>query len=158
MNGRTAITSTTWTIVLHAYASIGGVTRATSTEPLRLKVDEPWITAKLPRTRIELGKTGEFPIEFERKRDFDGTVRVELVRLPKGLEYEVPAIPGDDGPVVIALRANEETRTGRHRSIYARLTIETAAGTLTTTAGGGEVRVDKPLPPELRGDPEGGNR
>jgi len=139
-------------IVLSASYASGSVRRAIGSDVLQLDVQEPWITAKLPRAKTEQGQQATFPVELERKRAFDGEVRVELGRIPKGVTYEVPPIAADTTELPIALTTAKDTRPGRHRSIYMRLIVSTADGVVTHTVGGGELRVDRPLPPELRGD------
>ena len=81
-------------------------------------------------------------------------MKLELGRMPKGVTYEVPPIGADTTEVRIQLTAAKDARPGRHRSIYARLTLSTPDGVISHAAGSGEVRVDRPLPPELRGDPD----
>ena len=51
----------------------------------------------------------------------------------------------------VALRAAADARPGRHRSIYARLVITTQQGVIVHSAGSGEIRVDRPLPPDPGG-------
>lgn len=167
-NSRAALGS--WPIVLTASAASGNVTRATSTDAMVFEVQEPWITAKLPRARIEQGAAGTFEVALERKREFDGEVTAELGRVPRGVTVAIPDITapeaaapegaapeGAAGPdtLPIALRAAADARPGRHRSIYLRLRIETPAGVIDHTVGGGELRVDEPLPRDLRA---GGSR
>jgi hypothetical protein len=78
-------------------------------------------------------------------------VTLELGRVPKGVTYEVPAITAETTELGIALTAAPDARPGRHRSIYARLKITTPAGVIVHAAGSGEIRVDRPLPPDLGG-------
>ena len=142
-------------IVLVATFSSGRVTKAVSSAPLTLDVQEPWITAKLPRAQMEQGQQGTFAVELERKREFVGDVQVELGRMPKGVTYEVPTIGADTAELPIALTAAEDAAPGRHRSIFLRLIVTTPDGVVSHAVGGGELRVDRPLPPELRGDKQG---
>lgn len=139
--------------VLSASYASGSVRRAASSEVLQLDVQEPWITAKLPRAKMEQGQQATFEVELERKRSFDGQVRVELGRMPKGVQYEVPPITAQMAELPIALTAAKDARTGRHRSIYMRLIVTTPDGEVSHAVGGGEIRVDRPLPKELRSAP-----
>jgi hypothetical protein len=138
-------------IVLSASYASGSVRRAVSSDVLQLDVQEPWITAKLPRAKMEQGQQGTFAVELERKREFDGEVSVEIGRLPKGVAYEVPSIAKATTDLPIALTAAADAAPGRHRSIYLLLHVTTPDGVVSHTVGGGELRVDRPLPPELRG-------
>jgi hypothetical protein len=144
-------------VVLSASYAAGNVRRAVSTAPFFLDVQEPWITAKLPRAKMEQGQATTFAVELERKREFAGEVKVELGRMPKGVAYEAPAITKETTELPIALKAAEDARVGRHRSIYLRLVLTTPDGVISHAVGGGEIRVDRPLPPELRGDAAAGS-
>lgn len=151
-NSRAAIVKAP--IVLSASYASGRVSRAVSSEVFELDVQQPWITAKVPRAKLEQGQQATFIVELERNHACEGEVKLELGRMPKGVTYEVPPIGADTTEVRIQLTAAKDARPGRHRSIYARLTLSTPDGVISHAAGSGEVRVDRPLPPELRGDPD----
>lgn len=146
-----------WPLVLIAYARVDGVTRVVSTPLFELAVEEPWITARLSRARMEQGAATHMEIELKRNREFEAEVVGELGRVPKGVEAEVPAIAPDTEVLDVGLQASADAQVGRHRSVYLRLRIKTADGDIVHTVGGGEVRVDRPLPEKLRqaGDPSG---
>ncbi len=152
LNANSGATVARAPVVLSASYAAGSVRRAVSSEPFYLDVQEPWITAKLPRAKMEQGQKATFAIELERKREFEGKVEVELGRMPKGVAYEAPAIAADTTELPIALTAAADAHVGRHRSIYLRLILTTPHGVISHAVGGGELRVDRPLPPELRGD------
>jgi hypothetical protein len=136
----------TWPIVLVASTVLDGVTCTVSTQVIMLEVSEPWITAKLPRTRLEQGQSGTYVIELEHKRSFEGKVTAELGRIPKGISCKIPEIESATTELPILLTAADNAGPGRHRYIYIRLQIETKDGVITHTAGSGEIRIDKPLP------------
>lgn len=135
-----------WPIVLTATAVVGGVARTTTTDALRVAVEEPWITAKLPRAAVEQGAEATFEVELAAAREFDGTVTAELGRVPRGVAVAVPAIEAHTAKLPIRLTAAADAPVGRHTGIYVRLTIATPAGVITHTDDGGELRVDAPLP------------
>lgn len=137
-----------WPIVLRASASIGGVVQTISTDVLTLKVEQPWITGKLPRTRIEQGSEATFEVALEHKHKWLGKVTIELGRIPKGVSYTTPPITDGTSKLPITLRAAKNARRGRQRSIYMRIKIATKNGVITHTVGGGELRVDRPTPAE----------
>ena len=69
-----------------------------------------------------------------------------LGRIPKGVTYEVPKIEGTATTLTVPIQAATDAPTGRHRSIYIQLMIDTGEGVVTHTIGSGEIRVDAPLP------------
>ncbi|MCK5941143.1 MAG: PPC domain-containing protein [Planctomycetes bacterium] len=151
LNGNSSAALGAVPFVLSASYVTGSVRRAVSTDVLTLDVQEPWITAKLPRAQMEQGQPATFAVQLERKREFAGEVRVELGRIPKGVTYTVPKIAADTVDLPIALQASETARPGRHRSIYMRLIIATEHGEIRHAVGGGEIRVDRPLPKDPGG-------
>ena len=152
LNANSRATIAVAPVVLSASYASGRVTRAVSSEVFDLDVQQPWITAKVPRAKLEQGQQATFVIELERNHAYEGEVTLELGRMPKGVTYEVPPIGAETTEVQVALTAAKDARPGRHRSIYARLILTTPDGVIRHSAGSGEVRVDRPLPPELRGD------
>ncbi len=151
LNANSRATVAPAAVVLSASYASGRVRRAVSSEVFELDVQQPWITAKLPRAKMEQGQGTTFAVELERSRAFEGEVTLELGRVPKGVTYEVPAITAETAELPVALRAAVDARPGRHRSIYARLVITTQQGVIVHSAGSGEIRVDRPLPPDPGG-------
>lgn len=134
-----------WPTVLVASSVIDGVTCTISTKIFQLPVQEPWVTATVPRARIEQGHKGKLDVVLDHKREFAGKVTAVLGRIPKGITYKIPAIqPGMD-KLPIDIDVAKATRPGRHRSIYIQLKITTKEGVITHSAGSGEIRVDQPL-------------
>lgn len=138
-------------VVLSASYASGRVSRAVSSDVFELDVQQPWITAKVPRAKLEQGQQATFVVELERNHAYEGEVKLELGRVPKGVTYEVPPISADATEVPVQLTAAKDARPGRHRSIYARLTLTTPDGVIVHSAGSGEIRVDRPLPPDVGG-------
>ena len=152
----------TWSIVLTATATIGGVTRTICTSALPFRIEEPWLTAKLGSAQMDQGQAAGLPITFTKRVGFEGEVQLELGRVPRGVVAELPAVAADTAEAKISLRASEDAHVGRHRSSYLRIRIVTPDGTIDHAVGGTEIRVDKPLPPELLegagGENESGGR
>ena len=74
--------------------------------------------------------------------------------------WETTGTPADNagsvdaaaGNVDLPLKIAADAAIGRHRRQYFKVYVKTAGGEVLHHVGGGEIRVDKPLPPELRGD------
>lgn len=142
-NSRAAVGD--WPTVLVASTILDGVTCSISTKIFKLPVHEPWVTATVPRARIEQGHKGTLDVVLDHKRKFAGKVTAVLGRIPKGITYKIPAIqPGMD-KLPVAIDVAKTTRPGRHRSIYIQLKITTKEGVITHNVGSGEIRVDQPL-------------
>jgi hypothetical protein len=154
LNANASATITRAPIVLSASFSAGPVKRAVSSDVFELDVQKPWVTAKVPRAKMEQGQRAAFVIELQRNRAFEGQLKLELGRVPKGVTYEVPEISPETSELQVVLTAAADARPGRHRSIYARLVLTTTDGVIVHSAGSGEIRVDRPLPPSLRGETE----
>lgn len=145
-NSRASLGS--WPLVLVASSSIGGVTRTISTEILTLTVEEPWVTASVPKTKLERGATGTFELALTHTRKFEGKITAKLVRVPKGVTCTVPEVTKGMAKLPIKLEIAKDAPVGRHRYIYVQLKIQTKDGLITHNVGSGEIRIDKPIPAE----------
>lgn len=142
-------------LVLVARATVDGVARTVSSALVELEVQEPWLDAKLARARIEQGGEGSLQVELEMRRAFEGTLVAELGRLPSGVEADVPPITATSSRIAIPLRATQDAAAGRHRSISLRVRVQTPKGEVVHSFGGGELRVDKPIPKRAGGGQDG---
>lgn len=147
----------TWPLVLIASTSINGVNRTLSSAAQKLTIEAPWVTATLPRAQIEQGGKATFEIALQHNKKVEGAITVELMRLPTGIETTFPEITAETVKLPVALTAAADTRPGRHRSLYVRITVATPDGPVVHSVGSGELRVDRPLPPPPDQNP-GSNR
>lgn len=157
MSARSNAALGTWPIVLAAVVESGGVRREVCSQVLPLEICDPWIGIAAPSVQLEQGDETVFVLQVEKKREFAGGLRIEPQRLPNGVTLEVPAEPDPAAATLeLPLKVAADAALGRHRSHYFKVWVVTAdGGEVLHHVGGGEIRVDKPLPPELRGDADG---
>src|SRR5262249_34162114 len=90
-----------------AYSGIGRV--RVSSEFAELRVGEPYLSIELQRTSVERGKRGELVGVVKVNRPFEGTAKVRLQQLPRGVRQVGTAeISAGDKEVVFAIEADSD--------------------------------------------------
>ena len=158
LNAQTKAAAGTWPCVVVASATIDGVVRSVSSACFTLTIEAPWISTTLPRIQLERGAVASLRLPLERRLDFAGELLAEIGGLPKGVVVRIPAPPpGADG-LDVELVAAADAALGRHRSLFVKLTVRTAAGDVVQTFRGGELRIDEPIAEPAAGSGEAASR
>jgi hypothetical protein len=77
---------------------------------------------------------------------FEGTAKVELVGLPPGVTAAPQEITKDSKEVKFPLTVAADARVGHHKQLTCQVTITENGEPVVHLIGGGELRVDAPLP------------
>ncbi len=136
-----------WKIIVVAEADINGPVR-TSSEFATLKLVPQYVGMTFPSVATEQGKPVDFKIGIEPRTPFSGSAKVELVGLPPGVSTTPQEITAEAKDVTFPLTVAADARAGLHRPLYCVLTIPESEETVVHSLGGGELRIDAPLPPE----------
>ncbi|MBK9384348.1 MAG: hypothetical protein IPN34_05940 [Planctomycetes bacterium] len=138
-----------WPIVLIAEASTPTGTRRCASELRALRVVKPWASLALGRVRAEPEQTAELELELRPAQDLPAGTLIELLDLPAGITVSAPITCAPSGvqKLAVPLAFAKEAPVGRHRSFRARLAVPCEGGFLEHRFGGGEIRLDAPLPP-----------
>ncbi|MDP6930689.1 MAG: pre-peptidase C-terminal domain-containing protein [Planctomycetota bacterium] len=150
MNANSRATIGTFKMVAIGTASVGGGRLETSSQFVDLEVCEPWVNATLGKVRTDQGKNAEFTVKLTRTKEFKGSFEAELLGLPRGITTKHPKIDQDTKEIVFPLTIDPKAPTGRHRRSYVRLQIPANGSHVVHQFYGGEVRIDKPLPPRAK--------
>ncbi|MBK8979048.1 MAG: pre-peptidase C-terminal domain-containing protein [Planctomycetes bacterium] len=140
----------TWPIVLVASAQVGEVTREVSSAIVPLEVCEPWLRITTAAARGEQGERLPLKLTVARARELPGPYRVQVGRLPRGVTVELPeAIAPDADAIEGVWVVAADAAVGRHQP-YLDVRVPVDGGEVRHVFGGVELRIDRPLPPELR--------
>lgn len=135
-----------WHIVVRGEANVGG--RLVTVTPFAtLALRQPYLSMELPRPNVEQGSSVAFPITIEQRTPFEGEAKVELVGLPAGATTEPQTITSETSEITFEIKTASDTRPGRHRGLFCRVTVTENGEPIVHSVGAGELRVDKPLPP-----------
>jgi hypothetical protein len=115
-----------------------------SSDLVTLKVAEPYLTAKMPRAAVEIGKTAQFVTKLEHLNDFKGKATVTLGRLPAGIEMvggPIEIKPGQE-EVEFTIRAADTALTGSYRGMFCALEFTDKGQAVSQRSGYGTLRID----------------
>ena len=117
-----------------------------STQFADLTVAEPYFKFAFTKAAVEQGKETDLVVKVQKLRDFDGKAKVELVGLPANTKSMPLEFTKDDTELKFKVSAAANAKPGRYTSLVCVSKFPYAGDVVTHTLGGGELRVDAPLP------------
>ena len=135
-----------WKIIVVAEADVNGKVR-TASEFATLKIAPQYLAMAYPTVATEQGKPVDYAIGITHATPFNGAAKVELVGLPPGVTTQPQEITKDSTEVKFPLQVAADARVGHHKQLYCVVTVMENDEPVVHTVGGGELRVDAPLPP-----------
>ena len=151
-NGGAAIG--TWKIVVIGRASHGGGNVEAATQLADLVIADSFYNFNFNKTAAEIGQDIEMLVNVEKKQDFEGAAKIELLGLPAGTSTEPAEFTKDTTEVVFKIKIDESARPGTYKTLVCRAVSTVNGEPVTYTQGSGELRVDKPLPPKVAAAPK----
>lgn len=146
-NGGAAVGN--WKIVVIGRAGHLGGTIEASTQLADLAISEQFFNFAFDKSAVEQGQQTEVVVKVEKKIDFEGAAKCELVGLPAGTTTTAVEFNKDTAELVFKVVAAKEARAGKYPSLVCIATFLQNGDTVTHTLGTGELRVDEPLPPKV---------
>jgi hypothetical protein len=98
------------------------------------------------KAAVEQGREIEVKVGIQKLRDFEGTATAELGGLPANTTSSPVTFTKDTTELVFKVSATANARPGRYTSVVCVTRVPWEGETITYTQGGGELRVDAPLP------------
>ena len=126
----------------------GGYRMCTPFTPL--EVTPQWVGITMPEIQAEQGKDIELKVAMTKTRDFEGTHKVELLRLPKGLTTTPQDFTKDTTELVFPITVAADAPEGKHGPLAFRAVIVQNEEPINHGIQGALVKVYKPLPPQLQ--------
>jgi hypothetical protein len=136
-----------WKIAVLGRVSMGGNIEI-STQLADLEVAAPFFGFAFRKAATEQGQDCDVIVNIEKKVDFEGPAKVELVGLPGGATTEPVEFTKDSTQMVFEIKTDKDARVGRHATLICRAVITKNGEPITHTIGTGELRIDQPLPPK----------
>jgi hypothetical protein len=145
-NGNAAIG--VWKVIAISWANVGG--NAFSASALTpLEISEPFLNLTLNRAATEQGQPTEIAAKVALGKEFDGAATVRLYGLPNKAVAEAVEVKKDTQEVIFKITTDATTPAGRHKNVFAQVTIPMNGESIVHNSGSTELRVDKPLPPKV---------
>ena len=102
----------------------------------------------LERAAAEQGKSTEFRGKVTVAGPFAGAAKLQLVGLPAKVTAQTLDVSAEAKEVAIPLTLDAASPVGQHKNLICQVTLVQNGEPMVYTAGVGELRIDKPLPPK----------
>lgn len=144
-NGGAAIGD--WKIAVIGRAGYGNGAVECSSQLATLKISDMYVNLAFQKAAVEQGKPVDFVVNVEKKIDFEGNAKIELLGLPAGVTSAPLEFNKDAKELVFKLNVDKTTRPGKY-GLLCQVTPQVAGEPVVHVIGSGELRVDEPLPPK----------
>jgi hypothetical protein len=138
----------TWKIVVVGRAGFGGGTVECASQLVDLVVADQYHALAFQKAAAEQGQETEMVVKVEKKMDFAGEAKAELLGLPAETSSTPLTFNKDTAELVFKIKVNPAARPGKYAQLVCRTTFQHEGEPVTMTVGTGELRVDAPLPPK----------
>jgi len=135
-----------WKIALLGEATVGDGPVQVSTQLAALQVSEPFLKFTYPIAAVEQGQATSLVVKVEKQKDFDGAARVELLGLPNEVTSQTQEVTKDSTEVTLPLATTDKSPPGLHKGLLCRVVVTASGEPITHMLGGGELRIQAPLP------------
>lgn len=144
-----------WPIVVRATAAHLGGTIETSSQMAELEIADSFFGFAFTKAAGEQGQDTALLVNVEKKIDFGESCKVELLGLPANTSTTEPLIiTKDSTEMIFPIKIAKDAKPNTYKSLVCRAIIERDGELITHTLGGGELRVDVPIPPKVTAKPK----
>jgi hypothetical protein len=138
----------TWKIAVLGEATTGNGPLVVSSQLADLKVAEPWLRFQFQPAVVEQGQQASLVVKIEKTRKLEEPAAIELLGLPNEVTSEPRRVDDATSEVVFPLTTTSKSPPGLHKTIYCRAVVKSEGESITHVVGGGELRIQPPLPPK----------
>ncbi len=137
-----------WKIAVLGEATVGDGPVQVASQLATLDVSEPYLAFTFQSAATEQGKPTDVVIKVEKRKDFEGPAKLEMLGLPNEVTTEPREITKDSTEIVFPVKTTANSPAGRHKTVICRALIMANGEPISHTLGTGELRIDTPLPPK----------
>lgn len=138
-----------WKIVVVGQAGFGNGAVEVASQMAELNVTDVFFNFAFEKAAAEQGQQTEMVLKIEKKQEFEGPVKAQLLGLPANTSAEPAEFTKDSAEVVFKVKVEPTARPGRYPSVVCQAIVLQNGEPVTHTLGTGELRVDQPLPPKV---------
>lgn len=111
---------------------------------IELIVAEPYLELTSEPGSVRRGESTEYRWKVDQKTPFDGTARIKMLGLPKGVRIvgEMPEIDSTADEVVFQIEATSEALLGQATGLECEIEITAGGQKITQRSGSGILRID----------------
>jgi hypothetical protein len=138
----------TWKIAVLGESSTGDGPLVVSSQLADLEVAEPRLRFQFQPATVEQGQKTSLVVKIEKTRKLDSPATIELLGLPNEVSSEVKTIDDASSEIVFPITTTGKSPPGLHKTIFLRAVVKAHDEPITHVVGGGELRIQQPLPPK----------
>ena len=132
-------------IVVLGQANVGEGPVVVASKLTNLEVAEPFLSLSFPQIAFDQGQGETWKIAVEKRKDFDGTAKAELVGMPLDVATTPVELTKDTTELVFSLASTAKSPPGRHKTAVCRITIVQTGEPIVHQFGPAELRI-RPAP------------
>ena len=137
-----------WKIAVLAESYLGDGPVVVSSQLADLEVSEPVLRFQFQPAVVEQGQKTSVIVKIEKTRKLDSPATIELLGLPNEVTTEPRQIDDAASEVVFPIATTAKSPPGLHRTLVCRAVVKSQGEPITHIVGGGELRIQPPLPPK----------
>ena len=138
----------TWKIAVLGESTTGDGPLVVSSQLADLEVAEPRLRFQFQPAVVEQGQKTSIVVKIEKTRKLESPATIELLGLPNEVTTEPRQIDDAAGEVIFPIATTSKSPPGLHKTIYCRAVVKSQGEPITHVVGGGELRIQPPLPPK----------
>lgn len=142
-----------WKIFVVGWANIGSGNGFSSSTLTPLEISEPFVSLAMNRAACEQGQPTEIVCKVTVAKPFEEAATVRIFGLPNKAATEPVQLTKELTEIIFKVTTDKTTPAGRHKTVFAQITIPMNGEQIVHNVGGTELRVDKPLPPKVEPKP-----
>lgn len=136
-----------WPIYAIGSSTVNGTVWVAS-QMANLEIADQFVTFELQRSSCEQGQPAQILAKLNHKTEFEGTAKVQLLGLPTKVTTETLEFTKDTEELIFKINTDKTSPAGKHKNVFAHVTITQKAEPIISRAGTTELQIDKPLPPK----------
>jgi len=138
----------TWKVAVLGESSAGDGPLVVSSQLADLEVAEPRLRFQFQPAVVEQGQKTSMIVRIEKTRKLESPASLELLGLPNEVTSEPRQIDDAASEVIFPLATTSKSPPGLHKTIFCRAVVTSQGEPITHVVGGGELRIQPPLPPK----------
>lgn len=142
-----------WKLVVTGTAPHAGGTVEVASQFVDLSIVDQFYKFAFDKSAVEQGQTTDVVVKIEHLQEFPGQAKCELVGLPSGTTTTPVEFNKDTAEIVFKVTSVKDARPGRYTTLVCVSKFAFQGDEVTQTLGGGELRIDAPLPPKASAKP-----
>lgn len=133
-----------WPMVVYGFGDTPNGPVWVSSQLFEVRVEEPFVNAKLDKAKCAQGEAVEIAVELEHPREWQGEGELKLLGLPAGCTAEPITIKPGQKQAAFKVQTAENTPAGQHKTLMCELTIRVNGEPVVhRLSRGAQLRIDR---------------